>query len=274
MLININGTPGNDVLKPVSIALTNVFGGGGFDIVDYSTLASTSGVVLDLSRQNTNFQGSFQGGAAGNHRLFNIEGAVGTSFADTFTGGTGNNSFSGGAGDDVFVASLGHDTIEGGAGFDTLDLSQLAVSVDFNTFGSPQVTAPDNPAFSIVTAGIERVIGTSSGDNLEGSVLGSGGVVDGGAGGDQIYGIGGQTLIGGSGADRFFASNFSGLGVVTVADFQIGVDQWASRLLTDANFTNATIDGHAGLFATSDIGEQAFFFRGLTTADTVALLFG
>ena len=87
----IAGGPGGDQIE----------GGDGFDQADYST--SSVAVSIDLGNL------VFQGGDAVGDVISNIEGLIGSDFADTFIGGAANDSFFGG---------YGTDTLTGGAGAD------------------------------------------------------------------------------------------------------------------------------------------------------------
>jgi Ca2+-binding RTX toxin-like protein len=134
---------------------------------------------------------------------------------DTITGGDGADTIKGGDGSDVIIATSitdGNDSIDGGSGIDTLDLSALTTAVTVNLSQGTSTGAGTDTLFSI-----ERVIGSSAGDNLTG--IGSGGsaafgpfsVVEGRGGADSIYSVVGSSIqIGGDGADSYFASTTSG----------------------------------------------------------------
>src|SRR4051812_29067811 len=85
------------------------------------------GAIVNLSSTSVTVGGTAY--AAGTARdgwgdldtLLNIEGAIGTGFADTLIGRTDAASrLDGGAGDDSLVGGKGADTIFGGAGNDTV----------------------------------------------------------------------------------------------------------------------------------------------------------
>ena len=87
-----------------------IYGGSGFDTVDYS--AATTAITVDLSKK------SISGVATGNDVVSSVEKVVGTSFADTFKGSSGNDIVSGGGGNDTLRGIAGDDLLTGGAGAD------------------------------------------------------------------------------------------------------------------------------------------------------------
>ncbi|MBB3938329.1 beta strand repeat-containing protein [Aureimonas phyllosphaerae] len=132
------GEAGNDTLE----------GGGGDDIIDggidgvvngtivqgrdfASYEHASSGVTVDLSIQGS-AQNTF---GAGTDTLNNIEGLVGSGFADRLTGSAGSDVLIGGAGDDTITGGKGDDRLDGGTGADTYryagysDLSKSGTAV-------------------------------------------------------------------------------------------------------------------------------------------------
>ena len=73
-----------------------------------------AGVVAALNSYNTN-----GGGEARGDTLLFVENLIGSRFADTLTGDTGDNEISGGGGRDELRALTGSDTLTGGGGADT-----------------------------------------------------------------------------------------------------------------------------------------------------------
>ncbi len=98
------------------------FGGDGDDTVTY--FQSTSGVTASL-RNGAIVNGEETGrGTRGDAALdlyFEIEGLVGTNFADHLTGNSGRNNLSGLEGDDFLFGFGGIDRLKGGAGNDMID---------------------------------------------------------------------------------------------------------------------------------------------------------
>jgi Ca2+-binding RTX toxin-like protein len=163
------GSLGDDVLE----------GGGGADIlkgfggVDTASYAgSASGVTVNLGT------GVASGGDAQGDTLVDIDGLIGSAFADVLTGDAGDNRIAGGAGADV---------LDGGAGFDTLDYSASAQGVTVRLWQGPANSQGD--ARGDVISNFEAVIGSAFADILVGT-LGDN-VLEGGAGADILKGFGG-----------------------------------------------------------------------------------
>ncbi len=133
---SFSGSYQDDVLKGTSTtAYTEVYRGllgsdtidgrGGQDRVEYDRDAyygGKLGVVVNLAR------GTARDGFGSTDRLYNIEQAGGTAYADKLTGSSsanqlyghdGNDSLDGGAGNDVLTGGKGLDVLKGGTGKDT-----------------------------------------------------------------------------------------------------------------------------------------------------------
>src|SRR5262249_23283159 len=114
----IRGLGGNDYLAGGNDSDTfyggagadHIDGAGGFDYARYDD--SPSGVTISFMGQGT-------GGDAAGDMLSNIEGLVGSAFADNLGGSVGNNDLQGGGGDDVLTGRWGDDTLDGGDGNDS-----------------------------------------------------------------------------------------------------------------------------------------------------------
>ena len=100
------GDEGNDVLD----------GDSGRDLLIFPT--ALVGVTVELRNRTAT------DGLGGTDALVSIEGAIGTSFADQFTGDEVANEFHGGGGNDIIAGAGGSDLILGDAGFDTLNGGQ------------------------------------------------------------------------------------------------------------------------------------------------------
>ena len=92
-----------------------VDGGAGTNVLDYF-LFGVPGVSVNLQTGSATAIG---GGAAGSVANFSI--VIGTSGADTLTGGSGNSVLIGGAGADTLTGGAGRDLLIGGSGADQLD---------------------------------------------------------------------------------------------------------------------------------------------------------
>ena len=95
------GGAGNDTLD----------GGQGLDVASYAS--ATQGVTVDAAiatAQNT---------GQGSDTLIDIEGLIGSNYADHLTAGW-NGYLDGGAGNDILIGLAGNDVLDGGAGVDKL----------------------------------------------------------------------------------------------------------------------------------------------------------
>ncbi|HYC01896.1 MAG TPA: hypothetical protein VED40_01300 [Azospirillaceae bacterium] len=244
---NLRGDLGNDTLD----------GGDGQDFAAYrfDNIGATSGFVFD---------GSGFGGAGtftvddkrgGTDTITSIERLVlfGSSFGDSFSGGTGadqltgeggNDSLSGGDGDDVLNGGAGNDTITGGGGHDqlryVLDGATATLVIDLSNATGASVSVADGQGGTDVLDGIETflVLAGSGNDIVRGSLggdaIGGGGgndslsgglgsdTIEGNDGADTLAGGGGiDTLSGNAGADTFV---LDGTEIDQVTDFTAGTD--------------------------------------------------
>ncbi len=212
---SLRGGGGGDVLN----------GGAGFDWADYSLASAGVAASLTADQPNT-------GDAAGDSYA-GVEGVMGSAFADTLAGDTGDNILIGGAGNDVLLDGAGNDLIyggdgddllvfgagtgllDGGAGRDTLSFAQAteAVRLDLvllvragNIWGNTQVSSIEVYQGS---AHNDTLIGSWGADDLQGGdgddLLAARGDLDslfGGAGNDTMDGgDGADLLLGGAGLD-------------------------------------------------------------------------
>jgi surface-anchored protein len=96
--------------------------GGGIDTLDFSALANTDPVVVDL-RSDTqtarHTRRTVKTSAAGIAAFF--ENVIGSKGNDEIRGNAANNVLQGGAGNDYLFGDDGNDHLDGGAGTDTLD---------------------------------------------------------------------------------------------------------------------------------------------------------
>jgi Ca2+-binding RTX toxin-like protein len=228
-------------------------GGDGFDTVTYSAMdvdgdGDLEGVAMTIGGTGT------LGEALGDTIDDDIEKVIGTTAGDDLvgsakdnelsgndgnddlTGGGGNDTLVGGAGNDDLVGGAGGDQLSGGDGIDRLRYGgEVGVQVNLATLVAKNGEAQGD----VLTADIENVTGTVSGDDLVGSAadnqldgsdgnddLTGGGGNDilngqsdnddlaGGAGADQLQGGGGNDdLVGGAGGDRLFG----GTGIDTIS---------------------------------------------------------
>jgi Ca2+-binding RTX toxin-like protein len=211
---HLYGSAGGDILG----------GGADFDFARYDF--SSAGVSIDLGG------GVIGGGDAEGDSLIEIEGIVGSAFADVIFGGSGDNIFYGQGGNDVLKGGAGNDILDGGDGDDNLeggsggDILRGGAGYDvalFNEFSGVVVNLTTGvnggAAASDVLIDIEGLQGSAfyaddlTGDGGKNSIYGQGGddvlrgmagddVIDGGSGSDHLYGgTGADVLRGGAQVD-------------------------------------------------------------------------
>jgi Ca2+-binding RTX toxin-like protein len=179
-------------------------GGDGFDLATYTDVGA--GVTVSLA-----IVGAQSTGGAGTDTLRNIEGLVGSGYADQLTGDDaanklfgyyGNDTLRGGGGDDTLDGGQGDDVLDGGAGFDTVDYSgaeYFNITVDLGT----GIARPNFGQDTLIS--IERVLGSGGSDTLKAGSIGV--TLVGGGGDDMLYsGAGDDVLDGGAGNDTFYLS--------------------------------------------------------------------
>ncbi len=158
---------GNDVIDG---------GAGGMDFVIFST--ATAGVTASLA------DGIASGLGIGTDNFKNIEGLIGSDYADVLTG-----SANAAGTVEYFQGNKGNDTIDGKAGVDVViyDSAQTAVSVTLG--GSGDGNATDGLGGTDVLRNIEGVFGSAFNDTLTGSAADE--VFTGQQGNDTMDGQGG-----------------------------------------------------------------------------------
>ncbi|MGD9668620.1 MAG: Ig-like domain-containing protein [Hyphomicrobiaceae bacterium] len=236
-----DGTGGVDILRG-GAGNDQMYGGAGFDFIDYSTTGNGVHVSMSAGIAEGDGHDTFKG----------IEGVIGSAFSDEIIGDSGDNVIMAGAGKDAVDGGAGNDTIydgtgadkidggsgndvivaaadgdsdkfSGGSGFDIVDYSEAktSIKVDLNN-GQVSGAVGNDKLYDI-----EGVIGGSGDDQL----LGSKGDdhLNGGAGNDVIHGGRGyDVLTGGEGSDTFVfergdvltGSNYYGFDTIT--DFGAG----------------------------------------------------
>ena len=201
------GGPGDDTIDGGAISgsgysLAN--GAGNSNLVSYSS--AKAAVQIDLAL-------GIATGGSGNDKLFNINGVIGSNYADSLKGSASTNLteyFSGGA---------GNDTIDGGPGLDIAGYgdSPTGVTVNLNTgtasdgFGGTDklsniegIDGSDKSDSLIGDAGDNVILGQLGNDTLTGNAGND--TLDGGDGDDIFYGgNGNDSMLGGAGADDFYA---------------------------------------------------------------------
>lgn len=172
----ICGNGGDDVLVP-SGGTDTVIGGGGIDLVSFEN--ASSGVAVDLAVGSATTGSDVV-------TLEQVEGAIGTPFADELIGNGGQNDL---------VGLGGKDFIDGGGGFDLARFDFATKPIRASLAGG---VAQGEGADRLLR--VEGIVGGSGSDELEGS--GARDVLDGRNGNDVISGLArADTLFGGGGAD-------------------------------------------------------------------------
>ena len=222
-----------------------VDGRGGFDFIrfdDADSFGAKRGVKVNLAT------GVVVDSWKTTDSVVNIEGVIGSDFADKMTGS---------ARDESFAAGKGIDSVDGGGGFDTYafwnvgwDGTGHGVVIDLNAVLN---VVDDGFGNSETMVGIEQITGSDFADRLTGNsadnvfygrddndtILGGGGNDDmggewgrdnlaGGLGNDSIGGGGeDDTLTGNGGVDEFyFAWDLVDVGADRVTDFAAGETLW------------------------------------------------
>jgi Ca2+-binding RTX toxin-like protein len=181
---NFSGT-GNTLDNTITSSAGNdtIDGAGGSDTASYADAGA--GVTVNLA-----VAGPQSTGGAGSDTLVSIENAIGSSFADTLIGTTGDNVLSGGLGDDILDGSLGDDMLNGGGG--SGDTATYALAGAGVTVSLATTSAQDTVGAGLdLVLDVENLVGSAFDDTLTGK-----------AGSNRLVGgLGNDTLDGGSGVD-------------------------------------------------------------------------
>ncbi|TQF32037.1 VCBS domain-containing protein [Bradyrhizobium sp. UNPA324] len=186
---SLSGLAGNDRLKGLD-GNDLLDGGLGFDRADYT--AATGGITANLAA------GSVTGPGVGTDTLVNIEGIVGSDYADTFnaTGFAGDTSIAGtNVGFNEFEGRGGNDTITGamnslGALLTRISYGSATGSVTVDLAAHSATGDSSVGTDTLIGSGFAGVVGSGFADQLLGSTNGPGTVeiFEGRAGNDFIDG--------------------------------------------------------------------------------------
>jgi Ca2+-binding RTX toxin-like protein len=195
----LDGGPGDDTLDGGD-GSDGLVGGGGVDTVTYASRASRVAVSIDNAANDGSDANSDGIGEEGDNVHSDVENLIGGSGDDLLVGSGAANTIDGG---------LGADVIKGGAGVDAVDYrmrtGRLAVSLDGTVndgadADGDKVSSPSEEGDQ-VDPSIENVLSGSGDDYISGSTEPN--TLDGGAGSDSIFGLGGaDVILGGLGDDQ------------------------------------------------------------------------
>lgn len=137
----------------------------------------------------------------------------GTGTGDAIDGGAGADTINGRAGADSLNGGIGADVIQGGDGVDAVTYAGRAdnVTVNLGTSGTDDGGTQDGAAGArdnVNSSDIEKVVGGSGDDEINGNGILSPLTFDGGPGADTLRAaLGPATLIGAEGNDQLFGGN-------------------------------------------------------------------
>jgi Ca2+-binding RTX toxin-like protein len=196
----LRGNAGNDTLRG-GAGNDNLHGGSGNDLIDggadFDTVvyynqdeeAPTSGIVANLA------SGAVTGGW-GNDTLVGIENLIGSNFADTVAGTSGNNFIDLGDGNDTVDGGAGDDQLNGGSGTDRVSFASASAGVFASLLSNSATGGAGNDSLF----NFEQIRGSTFDDTLIGGFQAE--LLDGNAGNDAISGgNSNDTLFGGEGND-------------------------------------------------------------------------
>ncbi|MFT5068543.1 MAG: hypothetical protein ACI9S7_000552, partial [Candidatus Paceibacteria bacterium] len=269
---------------------------------DNVTDGSPQNILFDATNPSANdFTPEIPGTITGGDGLDQIfggddaESLFGGKGSDFLKGGGGNDILDGGEGNDFVFADAGNDTVKGGEGNDTIMFDELTsvgnqLVIDLFKDVSAQATNVDLGTNTI--SSIENVIGTSSGDLIDGNgydniIDGAGGgdVIKGGRGNDELYGGAGEdmlyggrgndtleggqghdTLSGGAGQDKFVftLTDDDGFSLTSAdSDTVINFNHYADKVEVDGLAATQAVHLLAGkLFIRDNSADQGAAFDG------------
>ena len=218
--ISYRGTALNDRFTNETDIPSRVLGFAGDDTI---TSGGGDDRVIAANGNDTIFPGNgddYVSGNQGDDQVIETDGSTG---ADRFFGGPGNDILEGGDGADFLAGHEGDDTIRGGSETDIIS-GHDGIDQLFGGEGNDFLYGGDGDDTINGELGRDRILGQDGGDTIFGgedndSILGGNGndTIEGGDGNDNIVGnLGDDILRGGIGADRIVsgstASNGNTLG--------------------------------------------------------------
>jgi Ca2+-binding RTX toxin-like protein len=177
---SIVGNGGNDLIQ-ASEGEDFLNGGNGIDTISYST--STAGVTINLSNNTAT------GGYAFTDVISNFESVIGSAFADTLSGTSGDNTLDGSGGVDSMTGGLGNDTyVLDNASDTTVEAANAGIDTTRTSITHALRVNIEN----LVLTGNTNINGT--GNTLDNDVTGNSGsnVLNGLTGADDMVGLAGN----------------------------------------------------------------------------------
>ncbi|NBS96449.1 MAG: tandem-95 repeat protein, partial [Betaproteobacteria bacterium] len=245
----------------------SIDGGGGSNTVSYFN--DTAGVTVKLGgwvggggEFAAGYAGSATDGSGAIDVFKNIQGVIGSNYADVITGDANDNRLDGRG---------GNDTIDGGAGNDwvvynqamqgvRVDLSQGKAFDDGQGIGdAPQTEAVETDTL----ISIENVQGGWGNDSIVGSAEAN--ELQGGAGSDTLDGgAGNDTLVGGAGNDSIIGGDGSDTAVFTLAKSSYKISVVSDQIrVEDISGGTEGVDLLSGIetfkFADQSLSAQSLF---------------
>ncbi|MGI9382968.1 MAG: calcium-binding protein [Methyloligellaceae bacterium] len=272
---DLYGGDGHDWLSGSNLGNDLYDGGDGIDTVSFSL--SSSGVTAALW-----WHKPFDTGQ-GIDTIIDVENLLGSAYADSLEGDSGNNKLegqggadwlegeggndylAGDAGDDTLNGGLGNDVFDGGDGIDTASfIGAPGVFVDLSLGNNDAASTAQNTGQGIDSfIDIENVEGSLTDDQIHGNddrnllwgdngddwIWGHGGDDNlfGGRGADVLAGGSGNNILsGGDGVDAFFYGDNAGDGAkYIIPDFEVGLEKiFIEADLGITEFADITIDSN------------------------------
>jgi Ca2+-binding RTX toxin-like protein len=225
----INGSASGDVLRGGG-GNDTIDGLAGTDLIDFSDATGGITFLLVQSAAAT----AFAAPGLGSDSYKNIEGVIGTNFADTLTGSAAADQLRGGGGNDIIDGAGGNDRISGGLGADTLTGGAGSDTFVFDTAPNAVDNITDFDANAVdkieLSAAIFANLSTAPGTTLAAadfaSVSGTGDTASVAAGINVIYDSATGNLYydadGGSSLNRTLFAHLTVSGTFDQNDIQVG----------------------------------------------------
>ena len=273
------GDDGNDIIDG-GAGSDSMSGGKG---IDTYMVDNAGDVVIEAANEgNDTVKTTLSAYTLGNHlEMLTFIGAgnfngVGTGFANTLTGGDGDDSLTGLAGNDILDGGAGADVMDGGAGNDTfraddaadLVIEAAAQGIDTVLATAATYTLADNVE-KLTYVGTGTFAGT--GNALANTLTGGDGndTLNGGNGNDTLDGAGGaDTLIGNLGNDIYMVDDVGDLVVEAVGEGTDTVKTTLASYALTANVDRLTYVGTGSFEGTGN--DLANILTGGAAADVLS----